>query len=289
MSGIRLFVRTGRKQAELLFAELERRFEDDGFALSINQPDNDDCFEVSVYLTDDDAGIRAHVYNAVKTVVGDLFVDSEAVPDIDWVSHVLDELTPVRAGRIVVHGAHNRAAIRPSDLPIEIEAGQAFGTGHHATTWGCLAMLQPVLTSRRPQSALDLGTGSAVLAIAIARHARIRVLATDIDPVAIRVAKENAAKNRAGNMVETLVATGFRHRQINSNRPYDLITANILARPLMRLAPEMARHLSSGGDAILSGILLRQRRPVIATYVNCGFHHVRTLERDGWVTIHMRR
>ena len=140
-----------------------------------------------------------------------------------------------------------------------------------------------------PRSALDLGTGSAVLAIAIARLARIPVLATDIDPVATSVAAANVRLNGASRFVRTVTATGFHHRAFAASRPFDLIVANILARPLMRLAPDMAANLRRGGSLILSGILDRQRDAVVAAYVGQRFRHVATLHREGWVTIHLKR
>src|SRR5690606_30118338 len=189
---------------------------------------------------------------------------------------------PVRAGRFLVHGAHDRDARRPGDIAIEIDAGLAFGTGHHGTTAGCLEMLERVARRERPRNALDLGTGSAVLAIALARLARIPVLATDIDPVAVRVAAENVRINEAAAYVATATAPGFHHSAFAAAKPFDLIVANILARPLMRLAPDMARHVAPGGSLILSGILDSQRRAVIAAYTGQRFRHAETLHREGW-------
>ena len=150
-------------------------------------------------------------------------------------------------------------------------------------------MLEQVVRREKPLKALDLGTGSAVLAIALAKYARIPVLATDIDPVATRVARENVRLNAVERLVTCLTATGFRNRAMIESMPFDLVVANILARPLMRLAPQMARHLAPGGSVILSGILAHQRASVVAAYRGQGFRHVRTLWREGWVTIHMKR
>ncbi|TIW38925.1 MAG: 50S ribosomal protein L11 methyltransferase, partial [Mesorhizobium sp.] len=207
----------------------------------------------------------------------------------DWVTRSLEGLKPVRAGRFFVHGAHDRRKRHSGELAIEIEAGLAFGTGHHGTTAGCLEMLEQVVRRERPRNALDLGTGSAVLAIAVAKLAHIPVLATDIDPVAIKVAAANAWLNHVKALVETVTARGFHHPIFAARGPFDLIVANILARPLMRLAPEMARHIALGGSIVLSGILDRQRDAVISAYVGQQFRHVRTLHREGWVTIHLKR
>ena len=146
-----------------------------------------------------------------------------------------------------------------------------------------------VVRRERPGNALDLGTGSAVLAIALAKLARIPVLATDIDSVATKVAAENVRLNGVAHFVHAVTAPGFHHPAFALKAPFDLIVANILARPLMRLAPEMRHHLAPGGSLILSGILDRQRDAVVSAYVAQRFRHVRTTHREGWVTIHLKR
>ncbi len=161
-----------------------------------------------------------------------------------------------------MHGSHDRHKRRAGDLAIEIEAGLAFGTGHHGTTAGCLEMIEMVVRREHPKNALDLGTGSAVLAIALAKLAHIPVLATDIDPVATRVAAQNVRLNQVSAYVETRTAPGFDDPIFRARAPFDLIVANILARPLMRLAPDMAHSIKLGGSLILSGILERQRNAV---------------------------
>ena len=188
-----------------------------------------------------------------------------------------------------MHGAHDRSRRQIGDIAIEIEAGLAFGTGHHGTTAGCLSMIADVLRRERPRNALDLGTGSAVLAIAVAKLARIPVLATDIDPIAVDVARDNVRLNQAQAYVRCETAPGFHHASFALAKPFDLIVANILARPLMRLAPQMAGHIAPGGSLILSGILDRQRDAVVAAYVGQRFRHVHTTHREGWVAIHLKR
>lgn len=150
-------------------------------------------------------------------------------------------------------------------------------------------MIESVVRRERPANVLDLGTGSAVLAIAVAKLGKIRVLATDIDPVATAVARQNIRLNGVERHVTTMTATGFRNHKISEAAPFDLIIANILARPLMALAPDMARNVTSGGSVILSGILDRQRQAVLAAFRNQQFRHVRTISKDGWVTLHLKR
>jgi ribosomal protein L11 methyltransferase len=290
MPQTRFFFQCHGALARQAYALLDAAFEDDGLPVAILEIDEaDDLQEVSLYATDDPEGIRRRMAEVLAPLQGLPAIETEELPDIDWVAHSLAGLRAVRAGRFFVHGAHERGEHRAGEIAIEIEASLAFGTGHHGTTSGCLEAIAEVVEREHPRNALDLGTGSAVLAIAIAKLSRIPVLATDIDPVAVRVARANARLNQAGAHVEAVTAAGFHHAAFAVRRPFDLIVANILARPLMRLAPAMAHHLAPRGSLILSGILDRQRRAVIAAYVGQGFRHVRTLHREGWATIHMKR
>ncbi|WP_027160630.1 50S ribosomal protein L11 methyltransferase [Mesorhizobium sp. WSM1293] len=289
MTQTRLYFTTGKIESVSIFAALEAAFEEEGLPIAVLEVDEDkDIHEVSLYA---DGDIDA-VETRLKDILAGLFlskpIEREPLPDIDWVAHSLEELKPVRAGRFFVHGAHDRRKRHSGELAIEIEAGLAFGTGHHGTTAGCLEMLERVVRREHPRNALDLGTGSAVLAIAVAKLAHIPVLATDIDPVAVRVAAANARLNHVKALVETATAPGFHHPIFGKRAPFDLIVANILARPLMRLAPQMAHHIALGGSIVLSGILERQRDAVISAYVGQNFRHVRTLHREGWVTIHLK-
>jgi ribosomal protein L11 methyltransferase len=290
MPQTRFFLTAQRAEAERIFSLLERALEDEGWPVSVLEVDEDrDIHDVSVYADDEDREeARKRI---VETLGSDLFgleLLHEPVPDIDWVTHSLEGLAQVRAGRFVVHGSHDMPHSIGGQIPILIDAGLAFGTGHHGTTAGCLEMISEVVRNGRPRNALDVGTGSAVLAIAIAKLAPIPVLATDIDPVAVKVARENARLNGAAGRVRCATAAGMRHAAILRGAPFDLIVANILARPLMQLAPKLAAQLASGGSVILSGILASQRQRVLAAYRQQELFHVRTLWRNGWVTLHLR-
>ncbi len=279
----------GRAEAARLMPALEAAFEEDGLPIALLERDDAPALqEISLYLDGDPGAVEQRLIDLLDERGLAVRPRREALPDIDWVAHSLKGLKPVRAARFLVHGAHDRGQRRIGDLAIEIEAGLAFGTGHHGTTAGCLEMIAIVVRREKPRNALDLGTGSAVLAIALAKLAHIPVLATDIDPVAVRVARDNAVMNGEAGLVEVATAPGFHHPVFARSGPFDLIVANILARPLMQLAPRMARHVRLGGSLILSGILVRQRDAVVAAYVNQRFRHVRTLEREGWVTIHLK-
>ncbi len=290
MTQTRLFFTAGRDAAGRLFPALEAAFEEDGLPLAVIELDEaENTQEISLYVDGDTADAQWRLAEILREHGEPETISQEKLPDVDWVARSLEGLKPVRAGRFFVHGSHDRHRRRIGDLAIEIEAGLAFGTGHHGTTAGCLDMIGAVVRRERPANALDLGTGSAVLAIALAKMAHIPVLATDIDPVATKVAAENARLNGVSAFVHTATAPGFHHPVFGHAGPFDLIVANILARPLMQLAPRMAAHLTPGGSLILSGILERQRDAVVAAYSAQRFRHVRTLPREGWVTLHLKR
>lgn len=286
MGQVRYFARADKAGAGALYERLDEAFGEAGAPIALIEIDEAaDIHETSVYFETPDEVDEALLARAFAPAEP----EREDLPDIDWMAQVLADLKPVRAGRFLVHGAHDRARVRPHDLAIEIEAGQAFGTGHHGTTAGCLSMIEEVVRRRRPLNALDLGTGSAVLAIAVAKLAHVPVLATDIDPVAVAVARENIRANAAHLDVRAETAAGFDAPVFSAYAPFSLIVANILARPLMQLAPRMAAQLAPGGDLILSGILAKQRNAVLAAYRGQGLFHRKTLHRDEWVTLHLTR
>jgi ribosomal protein L11 methyltransferase len=235
---------------------------------------------------------QASVRELVSLAAGDEVAQGIAFDTVeakDWVKASLEDLVPVHAGRFIVHGGHDRARVPPNTLGIEIEAALAFGTGHHGTTRGCLLLLDRVLRSRSPQRVLDLGSGTGVLAIAAARALRRRVLASDIDPVSVEVARDNARLNGVGNLVEAVRATGFSAPQFASRGPFDLVLANILANPLRQMATPMAAHLAPSALLILSGLLPHQARGVIASYRARGLALRRHLQIDGWSSLLMQR
>lgn len=290
MSQSRFYLAAGKLEAERIFRLLEAEFEDDGLPVSILDIEDNGVLEVSLYCETDEAEtVHERMLGTIGSDLFGLELSREDLPDIDWVTHSLGVLAPVEAGRFIVHGAHDRTAVKSGQISIEIEAGLAFGTGHHGTTAGCLEMIGEVVRIHRPRNALDLGTGSGVLAIAAAHLAKIPVLATDIDPVATKVARENVHLNKASAYVRCETATGFHRAAIHDAAPFDLIVANILARPLMQLAPQLARHLAQDGHVILSGILAEQRHKVLAAYRTQGLFHRKTLWRNGWVTLHLSR
>lgn len=218
------------------------------------------------------------------------FLEKATLPDeTDWVSESLKDLTPVAVGRFFVHGSHDRDKVRPFHRAILIDANQAFGTGHHGTTAGCLEAIAAVTKRRSFHSILDLGTGSGVLAAALAMETRKPVLATDIDPVAIRVARENMALNNIAGLVACATATGFHHPLFRERGPFDLVVANILAGPLRTLARPMSLHLAENATIILSGLLIRQQSAVLSAYREQGARLVEAIHREGWATLILAR
>ncbi len=291
MSEIRLYITTTEKRADIALSLMTDAFEEEGYAIATMEIDEkNDIWEASVYMFRVD---EAEVAERFTALLAEDFPDSEIkreeLPDIDWIAKSLEGLKPVRAGRFVVHGSHDRGTARPGEISIEIDAGQAFGTGHHGTTAGCLEVINSVMRSRRVKRVLDLGTGSGVLAIAARKLSPAQVLATDIDPIATRVARENVRINGIASGIALETAPGFHSTAFGRHGPFDLIIANILARPLMRIAPQLAAQLTPGGDVILSGILASQRWKVLAAYNGAGLSHVRTIWREGWVTIHLAK
>ena len=230
----------------------------------------------------------------------------ETLAPADWVRNSLEGLAPVEAGRFVVHGAHARARVRENRIGIQVEAGLAFGTGHHGTTRGCLLALDRIMkaTSRRPATrsagrsaaalprkregrafALDVGTGTGVLAIAAAKALRQRVLASDLDARAVAIARENARINRIGGALEVIHAGGLRAAAFRARGPYVLIFANILLEPLKALAMPMTRLVAANGHVVLSGLLAGQAGAALASYRARGLVLVRRMTLENWATL----
>ena len=291
MSEIRLYVSTSEKQAEEILDLLSEVFGEEDFAIGTTEIDEKkDIWEASVYMmAEDESDVRSRIEEALGPAFPDAVLSREVIPDVDWVVKSLEGLKPVRAGRFLVHGSHDRDKVRSGDIAIEIDAGQAFGTGHHGTTAGCLEVIDRVVRARKVRNALDLGTGSGVLAIAVRKLKDIPVLATDIDPIAVGVAAENVRRNGIASGIRTVTAPGFHSTAFSENGPFDLIIANILARPLIKMAPQLVANLAPGGSVVLSGILASQRWKVLAAYNGARLRHVRTIWRNGWVTIHLDR
>jgi ribosomal protein L11 methyltransferase len=209
----------------------------------------------------------------------------EQIAAKDWVAASLAGLKPVEAGRFTVHGAHDRARVAPNRIGIEIEAALAFGTGHHGTTRGCLLALDWIGKRRRPKRVLDIGTGTGVLAIAAAKALRCPVLASDIDPEAVAIARANARLNAISPLVTSLRAKGLAGLRFRQTAPFDLVFANILLAPLKALAGPLRPLLAAGAHVVLSGLLADQENAALAAYRAQGLRLVRRIPLGEWVTL----
>ncbi|MBM3562309.1 MAG: 50S ribosomal protein L11 methyltransferase [Alphaproteobacteria bacterium] len=245
-------------------------------------------WSVEVYFAGapDEAQIRALIEAAADAEAAQAARFS-TIAEKDWVEKALAGLAPVRAGRVLVHGAHDRSRRRANDIGVEIEAALAFGTGHHGTTLGCLKALDRIAKRRRPARILDVGTGTGVLAIASALIFHRRVACGDIDPIAVETARANASANGAGPYVRPVVAAGLRHPSLQGQ--YDLIFANILAKPLRLLAPQITGAAEPGAELVLSGLLARDVPGVLDAYRAQGFFLAERGDIDGWATLTLRR
>jgi len=282
---IQITARGPRADAEAAAAALEADPATEALTFSILEEDEDrGLWRIDAFPTLDD---EPAAIQSVLARFPALTVTREVLADADWLAMALSGLPPVRAGRFFVYGAHDRGLAPPSTVNLRIEAGAAFGTGHHGTTVGCLLAFDRLLKRRRFPRVLDVGCGTGVLAIAAARTGSSVAMGTDIDRVSVRIANENAALNRAG--ARFVHAAGLDHPAVRGPAPYDLVFANILAPPLVALSGPIGRALRPGGLAILSGLLRTQERRVLAAYLSKGFTLERRLHRDAWATLVVRR
>jgi ribosomal protein L11 methyltransferase len=273
----------GRSTAEGLALALEA-LEPEPTGIGVFEvEDGSGLFEVAAYFTDepDRAGLAvlAMVHGVQDFNVSD-------VPDEDWVAKVRRDLPPVDAGRFFVYGSHDADKVPAGKVPLLIEAAMAFGTGHHGTTLGCLRAFDRMVDAGFvPQNAVDIGCGTAVLAMAAAHISPNVVLASDIDPTAVEVAAANVAANNLTGRVDCLIAAGFDAPALAKAAPFDLVFANILKGPLIAIAEDMAKATQPGGTAILSGILNEQADAVVEVYAHAGFNETRRDSIVDWTTL----
>ncbi|MFN3583148.1 50S ribosomal protein L11 methyltransferase [Phenylobacterium sp.] len=282
---VQIIARGPRREAEAAAAALEAEPATEALTYSILEEDEDhDVWRIDAFPTEDD---ERSAIEAVLARFPALRVTTEVLADADWLAMALSGLPPVRAGRFFVYGAHDKGLAPASTINLRIEAGAAFGTGHHGTTVGCLAAFDELLKARRFPRVLDVGCGTGVLAIAAARTGSKVAIGTDIDAPSVRIANENAALNRAD--ARFVHASGLGHPDVRAHAPYDLVFANILAPPLVALSQDIKLALRPGGLAILSGLLRTQERRVLAAYMSKGFKLQRRIHRDAWATLVLRR
>ena len=248
-----------------------------------------DRAEVSAYYAEKPS--RELLIQLIERTVGNEDLGGfriELLPPKNWVAEAESLRGPVRVGRFLVHGAHDRDKVPAGRFTLEIDAGLAFGTAHHPTTRGCLLALDRLLKRGGAYRFVDIGTGTGVLAIATARGLNTRGTASDMDPIAVAVASENARKNGVQSRVRVVHAEGFAHPALR-RATFDLLFANILLCPLLELAPVFARALRPGGICVLSGLLEPQARQVEARFRTLGFTLDSRILLDGWTTLLSRR
>lgn len=278
---------TGKDPAERLGLALENMQPEPTGVGVFEVEDGSGIWEVGGYFLEapDDAALAllSMAFDAAPFVVSE-------IPDQDWVAKVRRELPPVEAGRFYVYGNHDADKAPQDKHLLLIEAAMAFGTGHHGTTLGCLKALDALIDQGfEAKNAIDVGCGTAVLAMAAAKHWGHPVLASDIDPVAVEVAEANCTANSLNDLVDCLEAVGLDHPQIIGKAPFDLVFANILMGPLIALAPSMSEATADNGYAILSGILNEQAADVTAVYLQNGYNLTKKDEIGEWTTLTLQR
>jgi ribosomal protein L11 methyltransferase len=271
---------------------------------SSSGPEDNGCWSLELHFREppDEERMRTLIGSAAGGSVAER-VRFERLPPADWVRKSLTDLRPVPVGRFVVHGSHDRGRIPVNRIAIEIEASLAFGTGHHASTQGCLLAIDLLMkrarrkrraNARHPSRSrrepmLDVGTGSGVLAIAAAKAFRRRVFASDVDTRSVAIARENARLNRVAHFVDVLRAAGLKHRAFRARSPYELIVANILLHPLREMATEIAQLAGPNAHVVISGLLVAQATAALARYRARGLVLARRIALDGWTTLVLQR
>ena len=272
-----------RKQAEGLGLALEKLDPAPSGVGVFELEDGSGEWEVGAYFIEKPDEISLLLLENAFDAAG--FVISE-IPETDWVAKVKRELNPVEAGRFFVCGKHDLKKMPTGRVGLLIEASMAFGTGHHGTTKGCLLAFDKFFVqSRNLKNVIDIGCGTAVLAMAVGKVSSAKIIASDVDPIAVEVALENLKANNLENRIDCIEAMGFEDFRIKSRAPYDLIFANILKRPLIDLAPDISGHISSGGQAIISGILDEQAEEIIDFYQQNDLVVFDRIDIGEWVTL----
>ncbi len=284
-SAVQIIARGPRAIAEAAAGSLDSDPLLEGATYSILEEDEDKgIWRIDAFPNDADdvRGIEARLkaHDGLTVIV-------EKLADADWLAMSLSGLPPVRAGRFFVYGAHDQGIVPNNTVNLKIDAGAAFGTGHHGTTVGCLMAFDELLKKERFERVLDVGCGTGVLAIAAAKTGSKVAVGTDIDQPSVRIANENAKLNMAD--ARFVHAFGLNDRKVRQYGPYDLVFANILAPPLVSLSQDIKNALGLGGVAILSGLLRTQERRVSAAYLSRGFILERRIHRDAWSALVLRR
>lgn len=291
MQTVRVRIAADEQEAKRIYGVIEQAFEDEGNPVTVYEftPDGKTwAVEILMFGMEPEEAI-AELLATVGPDAFDAVPQAELLEDLNWVEKSLEGLAPVAAGRFLIHGSHDRDKLRSGMIGIEIEAALAFGTGHHGTTEGCLREIDRLVGRWRFDRILDLGTGTGVLAIAAAKLARQVVVATDIDPVATQTAQQNAVLNEVPHLIRTFTAAGVEDRRFAEFGPFDLVIANILARPLMQMAKSISARMTADATLILSGLRVEDGPRILFAYGTQGFRLARRWEKNGWITLTLVR
>ena len=277
---------TDKAEALEIFNNLEQIEDNTQFSISIFQSSEESewCVEILFFNLG-----KTFDYSTADTVIDGKAnlkkYEIEELPNEDWVAKSLESLKPIQVGQFFIHGSHDRDVVPDGVIPIEIDAAQAFGTGHHESTSGCILEIARLLNLRNFYSALDIGTGTGLLSIVIAKVARIPVFATDIDSIAVNIAKENVTINQVGGFVKVLVADGVNHSVIRGKGQFDLIVANILANPLIKMAKNISKCVVKGGVLVLSGLQINDESKVKSMFSAHGLVFLHRNLYNNWVVL----
>ncbi len=284
-TAVQIIARGSKASAEAAAESIDADVMLEGATYSILEEDEDQgLWRIDAYPTTDEesTGIQARLAEHPGVTV-----EVEVLADADWLAMSLSGLPPVTAGRFFVYGAHDQGLVPAKVIALKIDAGAAFGTGHHGTTVGCLIAFDDLLKRERFDKVLDVGCGTGVLAIAAARTGSLIAIGTDIDEPSVRIANENAVLNEA--KADFVHASGLDDPRVSDHGPYDLVFANILAPPLVALSEDITNAVKVGGVAILSGLLRTQEKRVTGAYLPRGFELERRIHRDAWSALVLRR
>ncbi len=293
MATMRVWVEADRMTALAAMAAFERAFAGEGAPVSTYEIVQDGPWIaealVEAAAPAGDRGPLDRARAALSAAGLSLPVKAEPLEPRDWVREGLLFLKPVRAGRFTLHGSHDAGRLPPSRGNLLVDAGSAFGTGHHATTLGCLLAVDTLCRAWRPETVLDVGTGTGVLAMAAVRAGAPRAVATDVDPVAVATARRNARLNGLSGRIAFVATDALRHRTVAARAPYDLVFANILANPLVALAGEIAGSVAPDGRLVLAGFRSADERRVIGPYLSRGLVRAERGVIDDWPTVVLAR
>lgn len=289
-----VFDEPDRGKAHAIAAALQDLFDPGPSALTLfeHQPTVDTGLHWRIEAYYDDLPDTNALTMSLREILGVDISPAELtdVPALNWVAISQAALPPVVAGRFTVHGSHDQGRVPRGPFSILIDAGEAFGTAHHATTYGCLMALDRLTRNTQFKRVLDLGCGSGVLAIAVARaNPKAHIIATDLDQQSVKVAAENMRLNSVGGRITTLCGNGLELPALRRAQPFDLVIANILAGPLIGLAGPIARALANGGALVLSGLLTHQAPSVLAAYNAQGISLASHARINGWSTLVLQK